>query len=68
MKLCNLYKMTILEKSILIIKNNKDIYEICVLIKFINKWDHTVSKRKINILVFVFIDIYSSLFLLFNEY
>ncbi len=29
--------MTILEKPILIIKNNKNMYEICVLIKFINK-------------------------------
>ncbi len=36
-KLHNLYKMTILEKSILIIENNKNIYEICILIKFINK-------------------------------
>jgi len=60
--------VTILEKSILIIENNKNIYEICVLIKFINKQDYTVSKRKTNILIFIFIDIYNSLFLLFNEY
>jgi len=60
--------MTILEKSILIIKNNKNIYEICVLIKFINKQDYTVSKRKTDILVLVFIDICSSLFLLFSRY
>jgi len=60
--------MTILEKSILIVENNKNIYEICALIKFINKQNHTISKRKTNILVFVFIDIYNSLFLLFNEY
>ena len=67
-KLHDLYKMTILEKSILIVENNEIICEIYVLIKFINKWDHTVSKRKINILVLVFIDICNSLFLLFNEY
>ena len=36
-KLCDLYKMTILEKSILIVENNKIICKICVLIKFINK-------------------------------
>jgi len=36
-KLHNLYKMTILEKSILIIENNENICEIYVLIKFINK-------------------------------
>ncbi len=60
--------MTILEKSIFIVENNKNIYEIYALIKFINKQDHTVSKRKTNILVFIFIDIYSSLFLSFNEY
>ncbi len=29
--------MTILEKSILIVENNEIIYEICALIKFINK-------------------------------
>jgi len=29
--------MTILKKSILIVKNNETVYEICVLIKFINK-------------------------------
>ncbi len=29
--------MTILEKLILIVENNKNIYEICALIKFINK-------------------------------
>ncbi len=36
-KLHNLYKITILEKSILIVENNKTVYEIYVLIKFINK-------------------------------
>jgi len=60
--------MTILEKSILIVENNENIYEIYALIKFINKQDYTVSKRKINILILVFIDIYNSLFLLFNRY
>jgi len=60
--------MTILEKSILIIENNENIYEICALIKFINKQDYTVSKRKINILVLVFIDICNSLFLSFSRY
>ncbi len=55
------------KKSIFIVEN-KNIYEIYALIKFINKQDHTVSKRKTNILVFIFIDIYSSLFLSFNEY
>ncbi len=68
MKLCNLHKMTILEKSILIVENNEIMYEICALIKFINKQDHIISKRKTNILVLVFIDICSSLFLSFNEY
>jgi len=68
MKLCNLHKITILEKSILIVENNEIMYEICALIKFINKQDHIISKRKTNILVLVFIDIYSSLFLSFNEY
>ncbi len=36
-KLHNLYKITILEKSILIVENNKIMCEIYVLIKFINK-------------------------------
>ncbi len=36
-KLCNLHKMTILEKSILIVENNENMYKICALIKFINK-------------------------------
>jgi len=36
-KLHDLHKMTILEKSILIVENNETVYEICVLIKFINK-------------------------------
>jgi len=36
-KLCDLHKMTILEKSILIVENNKNMCEIYVLIKFINK-------------------------------
>jgi len=60
--------MTILKKSILIVENNKIIYKICALIKFINKQDHIISKRKTNILVFIFIDIYDSLFLSFNRY
>jgi len=60
--------MIILEKSILIVENNENICEICVLIKFINKQDHTVSKRKTNILVFVFINICSSLLLSFSRY
>ncbi len=68
MKLHDLYKMTILKKSILIVENNKIMCEICVLIKFINKWGYIISKRKANILVLVFIDICSSLFLSFNEY
>ncbi len=60
--------MTILEKLILIIENNKNIYEIYALIKFINKQNHIISKRKTNILVFIFIDIYNLLFLSFNRY
>jgi len=68
MKLHNLYKMTTLKKSILIVENNKNIYKIYALIKFINKQDHTISKRKINIFIFIFIDIYNSLFLSFNRY
>jgi len=60
--------MTILKKSILIVENNEIMYEICALIKFINKQGHIISKRKINILVLIFIDIYDSLFLSFNEY
>ncbi len=60
--------MTILEKPILIVENNKTMCEICVLIKFINKQGHIISKRKTNILILVFIDIYSSLFLWFNRY
>ncbi len=67
-KLHDLHKMTTLEKSILIVENNENMYEVYALIKFINKWGHTVSKRKANILVLVFIDICSSLFLSFNEY
>jgi len=42
--------------------------EICVLIKFINKQNHIVSKRKTNILIFVFINIYDSLLLSVTEY
>jgi len=68
MKLHNLYKITTLKKSILIVENNKNIYKIYALIKFINKQDHTISKRKINILILIFIDIYNSLFLSFNRY
>ncbi len=36
-KLHDLYKITILEKSILIVENNKNMCKICALIKFINK-------------------------------
>jgi len=36
-KLHDLHKITTLEKSILIVENNKNMCEICVLIKFINK-------------------------------
>ena len=36
-KLHDLYKITILKKSILIIKNKKNVYKICVIIKFINQ-------------------------------
>jgi len=67
-KLHDLHKITILEKSILIVENNKIMCEICALIKFINKWGHIISKRKTNILIFIFIDICSPLFLSFNRY
>jgi len=60
--------MTILKKLILIVENNKNIYEIYALIKLINKQDYTINKKKINILILVFINIYNSLLLLFNEY
>ncbi len=57
--------MTILKKLILIAENSKNIYEIYALIKFINKQDHTVSKKKINILIFIFINICNFLSLSF---
>jgi len=67
-KLCDLHKITILEKSILIVENNKNMCEIYVLIKFINKWDHIINNKKTNIFAFVFINICDSLFLSVTEY
>jgi len=37
MKLHDLHKITILERSILIVENNKNMCEIYILIKFINE-------------------------------
>jgi len=43
-------------------------YEIYVLIKFINKQNYLMNKKKTNILTFVFINIYNSLLLSVAEY
>ncbi len=67
-KLHDLYKIITLSKSILIIKNNINMYEIYALTKFMNQWEHNISKRKINILVLIFINIYKSLSLSFTDY
>jgi len=68
MKLCDLHKMTTLEKPISIVENNEIMCEVCALTKFINKQGHTMSKRKANILTLVFIDICGPLFLSFSGY
>ncbi len=60
-KLHQLYKIITLKKSILINNSYKNVCKICVLIKFINKWEHNVSDWKTSILTFIFINICKSL-------
>lgn len=67
-KLHNLHQITILSKLISIIKNDINICEICTLIKFINQRKHIVSKKKINILTLILINICESLLLSIADY
>ncbi len=50
-KLYNLYKIITLSKSILIIKNNTNVYKICALTKFINQQEHNINKKKLRFLL-----------------
>ena len=67
-KLCNLYKIMILSKSIFIIKKKDHVCEVCALTKFRNKRGHQVSERKTAILNLVSIDICESLSLSYTDY
>ncbi len=60
-KLHQLHKIITLKKSIFINDSHKNVYEICALIKFINKRKHNVSNWKTSILTFIFINICESL-------
>jgi len=60
-KLHQLHKIITLKKSIFINDSHKNVCEICVLIKFINKREHNVSNWKTSILTFIFINICESL-------
>jgi len=66
-KLHQLHKIITLKKSILINDSHKNVYEICVLIKFINKWEHNISNWKTSILTFIFINICESLSLFLDN-
>jgi len=67
-KLRKLHKITILLKLVFIVKNIKNLYEVCALIKFCNKRNYYVSKRKIIILALILIDICESLLVSRFEY
>jgi len=43
-------------------------YKICALIKFMNQQEHNISKKKVNILILIFINICESLSLSFISY
>ncbi len=60
-KLRQLHKIITLKKSILINDSHENVYEICALIKFINKREHNFSDWKTSILTFIFINICESL-------
>ncbi len=60
-KLHQLHKIITLKKFIFINNSYKNVCEICVLIKFINKREHNVSDWKTSILTFIFINICESL-------
>ena len=67
-KLCNLYKIMTLSKSIFIVKKKDHVCEVCALTKFRNKREHQVSERKTAILNLVLIDICESLSLSYTDY
>jgi len=60
-KLQKLHKITILLKLVSIVKNIKNLYKVCALIKLYNKRNYYVSKCKTIILTFISIDICESL-------
>ncbi len=60
-KLRQLHKIITLKKSIFINDSHKNVYKICVFIKFINKREHNVSDWKTSILILIFINICKSL-------
>ena len=67
-KLCNLYKITTLSKSIFIVKKKDHVCEVCALTKFRNKREHQVSERKTAILNLILIDICEPLSLSYTDY
>ena len=67
-KLCDLYKVMTLSKSILIIKEKDHVCEVCTLTKFRNKREHQVSERKTAILNLISIDICEPLSLSYTDY
>ena len=67
-KLHNLHKITILSKSILIVKNEDHVCEVYALTKFVNQQDHEISERKAVILVLVSINICEPLSLSYKDY
>jgi len=60
-KLRKLHKITILLKLVSIVENIKNLCEVYALIKFCNKRNYYVNKRKTIILTLILIDIYEFL-------
>jgi len=56
-KLRKLHKITILLKLVSIVENIKNLCEVCALIKFCNKRNYYISKRKTIILTIILINI-----------
>ena len=67
-KLHNLHKVTILSKSISIVKNEDHVCEVCALTKFVNQQDHEISERKAVILALISINICRPLPLSYKDY
>ncbi len=63
-----LYKITILLKLIFIIKDIKNSYKMCALIKLYNKRNYYINKYKTIILTFILINICELLLILKLKY